>query len=116
MNLRTYIRRSAPMLGAVRGAVATSIVLGLTVSALPFVSNAAFGPVMQAVADAGRGGNLSAVWELDGAMLSREDAPTTGFLGWLATPMPFAVLVVVWAASLVLAQALTFVKAWIDAQ
>ena len=113
---RGHIRRSLVMLEAVRGPVLVSVALGLTVSALPFVSNAAFGPVMQAVADAGRGGNLSAVWELDGAMLSREDAPTAGFLGWLATPMPFAVLVVVWAASLVLAQALSFVKAWIDAQ
>ena len=53
MSAGTYIWRSAPMLGKVRGAVASSIVLGLIVSALPFVSNAAFGPVMQAVADAG---------------------------------------------------------------
>ena len=55
-----------PMLGKVRGEVTVSIVLGLIVSALPFVANAAFGPVMQAVADAGMGGNLAGVWDLEG--------------------------------------------------
>ena len=100
----------------VRGAVVLSIVLGLTVSALPFVSNAAFGPVMQAVAHAGMGGNLAGVWDLDGSLLSRGDGATSGPFGWLATPLPFVVLLTIWAVALVAAQVLGFVKSWIDAQ
>ncbi len=115
-SARTYLWRSVAMLSAVRGPVMASIALGLIVSALPFVSNAAFGPVMQAVADAGMSGNLSAVWELDGSMFSRSGDATSGLLGWLATPLPFVALIVVWAASLVLAQVLGFARAWIDAQ
>ena len=116
MSARSYVWRSAPMLGKVRGAVASSIILGLVVSALPFVSNAAFGPVMQAVADAGIGGSLSGVWDLKGAMLSRGDGATSGPFGWLTTPLPFAVLLTIWAVGLVAAQVLGLVKAWIDAQ
>ncbi len=116
MSARSYIWRSASMLRKVRGAVMLSIVLGLTVSALPFVSNAAFGPVMQAVAHAGTGGNLSGVWNLDGSLLSRGDGATSGPFGWLATPMPFVVLLTIWAVALVATQILGFVKSWIDAQ
>jgi ABC-type multidrug transport system fused ATPase/permease subunit len=116
MSARSYIWRSAPMLGKVRGAVASSIILGLTVSALPFVSNAAFGPVMQAVADAGISGSLSGVWDLTGAMLSRGDGASSGPFGWLTTPLPFAALLTIWAVGLVAAQVLGLAKAWIDAQ
>ena len=112
----TYIRRSLPMLGSVRGPVMLSIVLGLTVSALPFVSNAAFGPVMQAVADAGMGGNLAGVWGLEGSLLSRKDSPTSGLFAYVATPLPFAVLLTVWALSLIAAQVLSFANIWIGAQ
>ena len=111
-----YIRRSLPILGAVRGPVVVSIVLGLTVSVLPFVSNAAFGPVMQAVADSGMGRNLAGVWGLEGSLLSRQDGATSGLFGWLATPLPFAVLLTIWAVSLLAAQVLSFAKTWIDAQ
>ena len=104
------------MLGTVRGPVAVSIVLGLVVSALPFVANAAFGPLMQTVADAGKAGNLAHVWALDGSLLSKEHASTSGFFGWLAVPLPFAVLLGIWAVSLVLSQVISFVNSWIDAQ
>ena len=112
----TYIRRSLPILSAVRGPIVVSIVLGLTVSVLPFVSNAAFGPVMQAIADAGMGRNLAGVWGFEGSLLSRQDGATSGLFGWLATPLPFAVLLTIWAVSLVAAQVFSFAKTWIDAQ
>ena len=89
---RPYMRRSAAMLGEVKGAVAASIALGLAVSALPFVANAAFGPVMQAVANAGMQGDLARVWGLEGSLLSRARRRRGGPLGWLATPLPFVVL------------------------
>jgi ABC-type multidrug transport system fused ATPase/permease subunit len=104
------------MLGEVKGAVAASIALGLAVSALPFVSNAALGPIMQAVADAGMQGDLADVWHLEGALLSRRDGADEGLLGWLASPMPFAALLIVWAVALLSAQLLGLVKTWIDAR
>ncbi len=115
-SARSYIWRSAAMLGKVRGAVIVSILLGLTVSALPFISNAAFGPVMQAVADAGIGGSLARVWDSHGSLLSRRDGAAPGPFGWLATPVPFVVLLTIWAAALLAAQLLGFIKSWIDAQ
>ncbi|WP_123027468.1 ABC transporter ATP-binding protein [Mycolicibacterium stellerae] len=112
----SYVWRSATMLGEVKGAVAASIALGLAVSALPFVANAAFGPVMQSVADAGMQGNLAGVWGLEGSLLSRRDEAGGGALGWLATPMPFGTLLIVWAVALLSAQLLGLVKSWIDAR
>jgi ATP-binding cassette, subfamily B, bacterial len=111
-----YIRRSLAMLRAVRDPVMSSIVLGLVVAALPFVSNAAFGPLMQAIANAGMGGNLADVWGLHGSLLSREGGTRSGLADWLSTPLPFAVLLTIWAAALVLAQGLSFVNSWISAQ
>lgn len=115
-QLAAYLWRSAAMLGEVRGAVMSSVVLGLSVSALPFVSNAAFGPLMQLVADAGVNGNLSGVWDLAGPLLSRHDGWTTGPLGWMTTPLSFAALLTIWAAALIAAQILGFAKSWIDAK
>lgn len=112
----SYVRRSAAMLGEVRGAVAVSIALGLAVSVLPFVANAAFGPVIQAVADAGMRGNLADVWVLEGSLMSRRDDAAGGVLGWLASPMSFVALLIIWAVALLSAQLLGFAKSWIDAR
>ena len=100
------------MLRAVRGLVVVSLLLGVIASALPYVSAAAFGPMMQVVADAGRSGNLSGVWDLHGPLVARED----GLLRSLAGPVPFGVLLVTWAASLLLTQLMYFVNAWVGAK
>jgi ABC-type multidrug transport system fused ATPase/permease subunit len=113
---RAYIRRSLPMLGKVRGQVLVSIILGLAVSGLPFVANAAFGPVMQAIADAGMAGDLTGVWHESGALLSRAGGVSAGPLSWLGTPVPFAALLGIWAAALLAAQMLAFARSWVDAQ
>jgi ATP-binding cassette, subfamily B, bacterial len=113
---RSYIWRSLALFGMVRGSVALSIVLGLAVTALPFVSFAAFGPLMQAIAHAGMDGNFSTVWDLGGSLLGRSNGPRSGLFGWLTTPLPFAALLAVWAVALIAAQVLGFVKSWIDAQ
>ncbi len=113
---RSHLRRSLEMLGSVRGSVALTVALGLTTSALPFVANAALGPVMESIADAGLAGNLTGVWELNGALLSREGGGAWGPFGWLTTPLPFAVLLGVWAVSLIAAQVVGMVNTWIDAR
>lgn len=104
------------MLGAVRGSVAISIVLGFIVTALPFVVSAAFGPLMQVMGRAATEGNLQGVWGLSGALFSRADGSRSGPFGWLATPLPFVVLLTIWSGSLVLSQVLSFLRSWIDAR
>ena len=100
------------MLRAVRGPIVVLLVLGVVASALPYVSAAAFGPMMQVVADAGASGNLSGVWDLQGPLVARED----GLLRSLAGPVPFGVLLATWVVSLVLTQLMYFVNAWVGAK
>ena len=108
MNGR-LIWRSLGMLRAVRGPIAVTVLLGVVASALPYVTAAAFGPMMQVVADAGASGNLEGVWDMTGPLVARED----GLLRGLAGPVPFAVLLTTWAASLLLTQLMYFVNAWV---
>ena len=109
---RGLVRRSLGMLRAVRGLIVVLFLVGVIASALPYVWAAAFGPMMQVVADAGTSGNLGGVWDLQGPLVARED----GLLRSLAGPVPFAVLLATWAASLLLAQLMYFVNAWVGAK
>ncbi|MCP9272315.1 ABC transporter ATP-binding protein [Mycolicibacterium arenosum] len=109
MRATALFSRSLGMLRSVRGIIAASVVTGVIASALPYVTAAAFGPMMQVVADAGTSGNISGVWDFEGPLVARED----GLLKSLAGPVPFAVLLTVWAASLVLTQLMYFVNAWV---
>ena len=109
---RGLVWRSLGMLRPVRGLILVLLVLGIVASALPYVSGAAFGPMMQVVADAGRSGNLSGVWDLRGPLVARQD----GLLRSLAGPVPFAVLLATWAGSLLLTQLMYFVNAWVAAK
>jgi ATP-binding cassette, subfamily B, bacterial len=106
------VRRSLGMLRPVRGLLVVLVFLGMIASALPYISAAAFGPMMQVVADAGMSGNLSGVWDLRGPLVARDD----GLLRSLAGPVPFAVLLGTWAASLLLAQMMYFVNAWVGSK
>ena len=101
------------MLRAVRGLVVVSFLLGVIASALPYISAAAFGPMMQVVADAGTHGTLSRVWDLQGPVLATDD----DLIGSLAGPVvPFGVLLAAWAISLLLTQLMYFVNAWVSAK
>ena len=111
MTFRGLVWRSLGMLRAVRGLIAVSVLLGVIASALPYVTAAAFGPMMQVVADAGKSGNLSGVWHLTGPLVARED----GLLRSVGGAVPFAVLVVTWAGSLLLTQLMYFVNGWVSA-
>jgi ATP-binding cassette, subfamily B, bacterial len=110
---RALVWRSLGMLRAVRELVVVSFLLGVIASALPYISAAAFGPMMQVVADAGTHGTLSRVWDLQGPVLATDD----DLIGSLAGPVvPFAVLLAAWAISLLLTQLMYFVNAWVSAK
>jgi ATP-binding cassette, subfamily B, bacterial len=95
------------MLRSVGGLIVGLLVLGVIASALPYITAAAFGPMMQVVADAGANGNLSGIWSLQGPLVARED----GLLRTLAGPVPFAVLLATWGVSLLLSQLMYLVNA-----
>jgi hypothetical protein len=97
------------MLPAVRGSIAALFVIGGIASALPYLSAAAFGPMMQVVADAGTTGNLSGVWDMSGPLVARTDGPLSDVAG----AVPFAILLTVWAVALVLTQLMYLVNAWV---
>ncbi len=65
--------RSLGMLRAVRGLIVVSLLLGVVASALPYISAAAFGPMVQVIAEAGESGNLSGVWDLRGPLVARDN-------------------------------------------
>jgi ATP-binding cassette subfamily B protein len=97
------------MLRAVRGLIVVSLILGVIASALPYISAAAFGPMVQVIAEAGGSGNLSGVWDLRGPLVARED----GLLSSVAGSVPFGVLLATWAGALLLTQLMHFVNAWV---
>ena len=107
----TLIVRSLSMLKAVRGPIVALLVLGVIASALPYVTVAVFGPMMQVVADAAMSGNLAGVWDLRGPLVARSD----GLLAEVAGAVPFAVLLATWGASVLLAQLMFFVTALVGA-
>jgi ATP-binding cassette subfamily B protein len=109
----SYVKRSLPLLRPMRGYVAASMILGLIVTALPFVVPAVWGPIVAIMGQAaGPGGTnpLSGVWGMDAALITRQDhstaGPTLSFAGWLT----------VWGAAMVLSQVLGFVRVWVEAQ
>jgi ATP-binding cassette subfamily B protein len=95
------------MVRTVRGLIVVLLFTGVVASALPYVTAAAFGPMMQVVADAGTSGNIGEVWDLKGPLVARED----GLLSSLAGPVPFAVLLATWGVSLLLTQLMYLVNA-----
>jgi ATP-binding cassette, subfamily B, bacterial len=99
--------RSLGMVRTVRGLIVVLLFTGVVASALPYVTAAAFGPMMQVVADAGTSGNIGGVWDLKGPLVARED----GLLSSLAGPVPFAVLLATWGVSLLLTQLMYLVNA-----
>ncbi len=103
------IWRSLGMLRPVGALIVLLSLIGVIASALPYISAGAFGPMMQAVADAGANGNLTGVWDVRGPLVARKD----GLLRSLAAPVPFVVLLATWAGSLVLAQLMYLVQAWV---
>ena len=104
--------RSLGMLRAVRALIVVSLLLGVVASALPYISAAAFGPMVQVIAEAGESGNLSGVWDLRGPLVARDN----GLLRSVAGSVPFGVLLATWAGALLLTQWMYFVNTWVGAK
>lgn len=121
-----YMGRAVKLLTAHMGVVVGSVLLSIFISLLPFVVAASFGPLMEILggraAQVASGGTsqaaaLSGIWTAEGSLYSKVGAREAGGIeAWLATPMTFMTLFIIWAFSLVMAQILSFARAFINAQ
>ena len=119
MSARPYVKRALGLLGRHKSLVAASIFLSLIITLLPFVVSAAFGPLMEllgraALESGGDWGKINQVWGQYGSLYSKAD-PSPGFETWLATPLTFMTIFIVWASALVLSNLMEFLRAWVGA-
>jgi ABC-type multidrug transport system fused ATPase/permease subunit len=125
MNARPYIRRAFKLLGGHKAMVALSLFLSLIMFLLPFVAAAAFGPLIKLFGDiandVAKGGDWNNVWNVTGSFYGKS-APTGEAAGWfsfikiwLATPLSFTTIFIIWTSSIVFRNVLDIFRAWVDA-
>jgi ATP-binding cassette, subfamily B, bacterial len=119
MSARPYIKRALGLFGRHKSLVAASIFLSLIITLLPFVVAAAFGPLMEILGRAALGGDgdwsqVNRIWGQEGSLYSKAD-PSPGFESWLASPLTFTTIFIVWAAALILSNLMEFLRSWVGA-
>jgi ATP-binding cassette subfamily B protein len=119
MSARPYIKRALGLFGRHKSLVAASVILSLIITLLPFVVSAAFGPLMELLGRSAMDNSndwslISNIWSKEGSLYSKAD-PSPGFESWLATPLTFTTLFIVWAAALVLSNLMEFLRSWVGA-
>jgi ATP-binding cassette subfamily B protein len=123
MNARPYIKRAFKLLGGHKAMVALSLFISLIMFLLPFVAAAAFGPLIklfaQTAGDVAKSGNWNNVWSVTGSFY--EKTAQTGEAGsfsfitdWLATPLSFTTIFIIWTSAVVLRNVMDILRAWVD--
>ena len=54
------------------------------------------------------------VWSQEGSLYSKAD-PSPGFETWLASPLTFTTIFIVWATALILSNLMEFLRSWVGA-
>ena len=118
LSARPYIKRAFKLLGNHKGIVALSISLALLTTLIPFVYSAAFGPLMAILGGVKDQPDLwDNIWQVPGRLYNKPNAAQlTGFQGWLATPLSFTTIFIIWATALVLSHVTSFIRAWVDSK
>src|SRR2546421_7556566 len=122
LSARPYIKRSLRLLSNHKGAVIFSAALTLVGAIMPFVVSASFGPLVAILGKVGEQGGIANVWNVTGS-LYKAGPPPEGFFGsllaplngirtWLATPLTFTTIFIIWAVGTVAAAVLRFVQMW----
>ena len=120
-DARPFIKRSLKFLTHHKSAVIWSTILTLIGSLLPFVVSASFGPLLEILGNAARGSGMDNVWGLTGSLYKPLPPPgaeltaapeLTGIRGWLATPLSFSTIFIIWAVATIGSAALRFVQMW----
>jgi ATP-binding cassette subfamily B protein len=122
MNARPYLKRAFKLLGEHKPFVALSLLFSLVMFLLPFVAAAAFGPLIKLFGDAAKTGDWNTVWTLSGSFYEKtaQTGQASSFsipfiTDWLATPLSFTTIFVIWTCAIVLRNVLDIFRAWVDA-
>ncbi len=121
MNARPYLKRAFKLLGEHKAMVALSLLLSLIMFLLPFLAAAAFGPLIKLFGDVAKGGDWNRVWTVTGSFYDRPAQTGEGgfsipFISdWLATPLSFTTIFIIWTCAIVLRNVLDIFRAWVDA-
>ena len=121
MNARPYLKRAFKLLGEHKAMVALSLFLSLVMFLLPFVAAAAFGPLIKLFGDVATSSNWNNVWNVTGSFYDKpaqtgESAGWFSFItDWLATPLSFTTIFIIWTGSIVFRNVLDIFRAWVDA-
>jgi ATP-binding cassette, subfamily B, bacterial len=122
MNARPHLKRAFKLLGSHKAMVALSLLLSLIMFLLPFLAAAAFGPLIKLFGDVAKGGDWNRVWSVTGSFYDRSAQTGDGggfsipFISdWLATPLSFTTIFIIWTCSIVLRNVLDIFRAWVDA-
>jgi ABC-type multidrug transport system fused ATPase/permease subunit len=120
MSARPFLGRAFKLLGAHKAMVALSLLLSLVMFLLPFLAAAAFGPLIKLFGDVAKSGDWNRVWSATGSFVDKSAADGGGFSipfisDWLATPLTFTTIFIIWTCAIVLRNVLDIFRAWVDA-
>jgi ATP-binding cassette, subfamily B, bacterial len=120
MSARPYLGRAMKLLHGQYFMVAISLFLSLVIFMLPFVGAAAFGPLLKLFGEAASRGDWNGVWSLTGSFYETSAAAGgtglfAGIKSWLATPLSFTTIFIIWTAAIVMRNVIDIVRAWVDA-
>lgn len=120
MSARPYLGRAFKSLKGQYSMVTLSLFLSLIIFLLPFVGAAALGPLLKLFGEAAASGNWNSVWSLTGSFYEKTaEASSTGVLSaiknWLATPLSFTTIFIIWTVAIVMRNVIDIVRAWVDA-
>jgi ABC-type multidrug transport system fused ATPase/permease subunit len=116
MNAGPYVKRAFKVLGGHKAMVALSLLLSLIMFLLPFLAAAAFGPLMKLFSDVAKSGNWNNVWSATGSFYETGGAGTGSVItNWLATPLSFTTIFIIWTCAVVLRNVVDIFRAWVDA-
>ena len=122
MDAKPYLKRALKLLGEHKPSVALSLLFSLVMFLLPFLAAAAFGPLIKLFGDAAATGDWNNVWTSTTSFVDRpaNDGQPGSFsvpfiTEWLATPLTFTTIFIIWTFAIVFRNVLDIVRAWIDA-
>jgi ATP-binding cassette subfamily B protein len=113
MSARPYVGRAFKLLGKYKLQLALSLILMLVVSLAPFLVSASFGPLIQILGEAAAQNNWNAVWSMPGSLYNKPELLREYvFEDYLATPLSFTTIFIVWAVASIMAVLLQLVQQW----
>jgi ATP-binding cassette subfamily B protein len=117
MKAGPYLKRAFKLLAEHKAMVMLSLSISLVMFLLPFLAAAAFGPLMKLFSQVAMSGDWNNVWHATGSFYDKTAKTGTGSLitNWLATPLSFTTIFVIWTAAIVLRNVLDILRAWVDA-